>query len=281
MTSLYFPGMKTRSGFIFFILIFPGLVFSQVHKGRVLSTENNSGIGFVNVGIIGRNVGTVTDNSGNFTIPLENIYNNDSLRFSMIGYESKTFLVSRFRKDTIRNVYMKPVSYTLQEVKVVYRKPKKTTLGDPVTSDELRSGFGYNDLGSELGIKVHTRGTVKLEDIHLNVAICTFDTVTYRLNIYQIVNKSEYRNILTNPVYMSFSKDKIDKPVTLDISKYNITIEGDVLITLELFKDLGQGQLLFRTAFFTGITYHKKTSEGKWTESPGVIGMYLHGLIIR
>jgi hypothetical protein len=53
------------------------------------------------------------------------------------------------------------------------------------------------------------------------------------------------------------------------------------LITLELYKDLGEGRLLFYTQFFTGLTYHKKTSEGKWTKAPGEVGMYLHGELIK
>jgi hypothetical protein len=52
-------------------------------------------------------------------------------------------------------------------------------------------------------------------------------------------------------------------------------------VTLELYKDLGEGRLLFKTEFFTGTTYHRKTSQGNWTEAPGVVGMYLHGSLIR
>ena len=164
---------------------------------------------------------------------------------------------------------------------MIYHKPKEIRLGTPVTTNDLRSGFAYNDLGSELGIKVHVKGQVKLKDINFNVAICTFDSVTYRLNIYQSLNQTEYKNILSKLIYISFSKDKINNAITFDLSKYSIIIEGDVLITLELYKDLGEGKLLFHTEYFTGTTYHKKTSEGKWTEAPGVIGMYLHGQLIR
>ena len=270
-----------KTGLFFSILFFPGLIFSQNQKGKVLSSETNLGIGFANVGIIGKNVGTVTDESGNFKIDFDNIYDNDSLRCSMIGYQSKTFLVGLFKKDTIKNVYLTPRSYSLREVKVIYRKPKEITFGNPVTSNDLRSGFANNDLGSELGIKVHVKGQVKLKDINLNVAICTFDSVNYRLNIYQEENQTDYKNILTKPIYISFSKDKINNVITFDLSKYLIIIEGTVLITLELYKDLGEGRLLFHTEFFTGTTYHRKTSQGTWTEAPGVIGMYLHGLLIR
>jgi len=275
------PRLKNKTGLIFFLLFIPGPIFCQQQNCGVLSSETKSGIAFVNVGIVGKNVGTVTDLNGNFSIELDNIYNNDSLRFSMIGFESKSFLVSYFKENSIKTIYLNPKSYFLTEVKVFFHRTKEITLGTPVISDALKSGFENNNLGSELGIKVDTKGQVKLEDISLNVATCTYDSVTYRLNIYKIEDKSEYKNILTEPIYISFSKDKIKKVITFDLKKYSILIEGEVLITLELYKDLGEGRLLFYTQFFTGYTYHKKTSEGNWTKAPGLIGMYLHGKLIK
>ena len=271
-----------RTGFFFFLLFVPEVVFCQLFEGRVIVHEdNNSGVAYVNVGIIGRNVGTVTDQSGNFSIYLDKIYDKDSIRFSMIGYASRSFLVRAFKDNAIKTIYLGPKSYSLTEVKITYHKAREVTLGTPVISDALKSGFAENNLGSELGVKVKTRGQVKLEDINLNVATCTYDSVTYRLNIYQAIDEIEYKNILTQPIYISFSKDKIDKPITLALGKYSIIVEGDILVTLELYKDLGEGKLLFYTQYFTSYTYHKKTSEGKWTKAPGAIGMYLHGQVIK
>jgi hypothetical protein len=68
---------------------------------------------------------------------------------------------------------------------------------------------------------VDTWKKVKLKDINLNVAICTYDSVTYRLNIYQSEDQTEYKNILTSPVYISFSKDEIKKVITFDLSHYS------------------------------------------------------------
>jgi hypothetical protein len=274
-------GPNIKGGLLFFILFIPAVVLCQPHQGKVLSSETKSGIGFVNIGIIGKNVGTVADKLGSFSIVLDDIYNDDSLRFSMIGYESKSFLVKYFKENSIKTVYLNPKSYYLTEVKVFYHRTKEITLGTPVISDALKSGFEDNTLGSELGIKVDARGQVKLEDINLNVAVCTYDSVTYRLNIYKTVDNVEYKNILTEPIYISFTKDEIKNVITFDLRKYSILIEGDVLITLELYKDLGEGRLLFYTQFFTGLTWHKKTSEGRWTKAPGVIGMYLHGQLIK
>jgi hypothetical protein len=281
MTTIDLRVQKIKTLLLFFILFSPGLVFSQIHQGKVISTETGNGIGFVNIGIIGKNIGTVSDLYGNFIIELQNIYDHDSLRFSMIGYQSKVFLVSQFKENPVKDVYLKPVSYDLKEVKVVYHKPKEVRLGYPVTTNDLRSGFSYNDLGSELGVRVRVKGMVKLKDISFNVAVCTFDSVTYRVNIYLMEGETVCDNILKKPLYISFSKHDINKPITLDLSQYSIVIEGDILVTLEIYRNLGQGRLLFNTTYFTGVTYHKKTSEGTWTQSPGMIGMYLHGLVIR
>lgn len=275
--------LKIRFSLLFYVLLLSEVVFSQQQKGKVLSSETNSGLGYVNIGIIHKNIGTVSDQDGNFVINFDKTHDNDSIRFSIIGYETKTFLIANFRKDSIKEVYLTTKIFHLKEIKVTYifHKPKVITLGTPVTTNVLRTGFAYNTLGSELGIKIFVRRQVKLKDLNLNIATCTFDSVIYRLNIYQKDNKAEYKNILTEPIYIAFSKDNIHNVLTFDLSKYSIIVKGDVLMTLELFKDLGEGRLLFHTEYFTGITYHKKTSQGTWTEAAGVIGMYVHAVVMR
>lgn len=275
------PHLFIKTVFLLLVLLIPAVAIGQNYKGTTYSAGSNTTVGYVNVGITGKNVGTVSDKDGNFEIDLDTLYDKDTLRFSMIGYEPKSFLVRSFRESTVCQVFLKPVIYNLREVKVSYHKNKEVFLGTEVTTNELKSGFADNALGSELGIKVSTRGLVRLEDIDLNVATCTYDSVTYRLNIYRLDENEEYRNILIEPVYLTFSKDKIENAIVVDLRKYSILVEGDLLITIELFKDLGEGRLLFHTQYFTGTTYHRKTSQGKWTPSPGLIGMYLHGQLIR
>ena len=273
--------VNTSIGILFFILFYPGVIFGQCQNGKVVCSKTNKGIGYASIGIIGKNVGTVSDQDGSFTLTIDDVYNNDSLRFSMIGYEPRCILVSQFKENLLKNISLDPKSYALQEVKVIYQKPKKVRLGTPVLTTDLRSGFDSNILGSELGIELDVRKRVKLKDINLNIAVCTYDSVTYRLNIYQSENGCGYNNILTEPIYISFTKDDINEALTFDLADYSIIVEGNIMVALELYKDLGEGKLLFQTQFFTGNTLHRKTSEGNWTQSPGAIGMYLTSHEIR
>jgi hypothetical protein len=276
--------MKFPKIYLFFllnILIVRGSLYAQTTAGgKVYSTDTGEGIGYVNIGIIGGNSGTVSDQYGNFSITLYKEHPNDSLRFSMIGYKSRTFLASKFIADSVWNICLDTKTYDLADIVKEYQRPRFLVLGNPVEANELRSGFSDNELGSELGIRVNARKRTQLKDISLNVAICTYDSVIYRLNIYLMEDGIVCNNILTEPIYLSFSRDNINEVVTLDLWKYSLIVEGEILVTLELFKDLGEGKLLFRTEYFTGITYHRKTSQGNWTQSPGVIGLYLTSLIV-
>jgi hypothetical protein len=273
------PGIRT--GLLSFAFLIPGIILGQSVSKRVLSKDTDKGIGYANVGIIGKNVGTVTDARGGFTLIIDDIYNNDSLRFFMIGYEPRSFLVSDLKSDSMSIIYLNPIVYRLDEVKVIYHKPRKIKLGTEVNPNEVRAGFASNNLGSELAVKIHLRGLVNLEDINLNIGVCTFDSVTYRLNVYQADSQGNYNNILTSPIYLSFSKDKINNVITFDLKKYDIKVEGDILVALELYKDLGEGRLLFRTYLDSGSTFHRKASEGKWVEATGKVGLYLHGMLLN
>lgn len=274
-------GKNIRAGLILLLMCSSLAASGQCQKGKVLSSETRTGIGFASVGIVGKNVGTVSDREGNFTLDIDEIYDEDSLRFSMIGYYPKSVKVGQYKQNPLKDIFLVPLSYVLREVKVVYNKPVKKRLGVPVNEDFVRSGFGSNDLGSELGIEVNARRKVKLKDINFNVSKCTYDSVTYRVNIYRISDDKCYENILTEPIYISFTKDDINQTLSFDLSRYSIIVEGNILVALELYKDLGEGKLLFNTQYFTGSTFHRKTSEGTWTKSPGVIGMYLNSHEIR
>jgi hypothetical protein len=118
--------------FLFLVLFLPGSVFCQSFKGMVLKDETREGIGFVNVGIIGKNVGTVTDQLGNFNLVIDKRYDNDSLRFSLIGYEPKSYLVKDFRENSVKEILLKPKLYNLNEVTVTYRRGRGVRLGVPV-----------------------------------------------------------------------------------------------------------------------------------------------------
>ena len=70
---------------------------AQVFSGKVLDAKTTETLPFVSIGIPGKSVGTVAQLDGSFNITISDVYNNDSIRFSIIGYEAKKMLVRQIQ----------------------------------------------------------------------------------------------------------------------------------------------------------------------------------------
>jgi TonB family protein len=101
----------------------------KVVTGRVLDAEDGRGLPGVNVVVKGSEVGTVTDEEGRYTIPLDSLSN--GLLFSFIGYEEKEVSSD---PASLSEVVMHPDIAQLSEVVVIgYGGEKRDDSGfDPV-----------------------------------------------------------------------------------------------------------------------------------------------------
>jgi hypothetical protein len=88
-------------------------------NGSVLNRKNNDPIPFVNIYIKNKNIGTISNNDGNFVfkIPLEN--GNDSIFFSSIGYIPSSKKISDLQAST-NTIFLEEVYVKIKEVTVSY-----------------------------------------------------------------------------------------------------------------------------------------------------------------
>jgi hypothetical protein len=102
------------------LVCFPLTLFSQITKimGNVTDAKTGEALPFVNIIIKGTTVGTLTDFSGNYSIDTK--IAGDSIRFSMVGYESVTQRISKFQFQTL-NVRLYPTELDLPEVVIKYK----------------------------------------------------------------------------------------------------------------------------------------------------------------
>ena len=115
----------------------------QDYKGQVLNASSKNPIPFVNIGILEKGIGTVSDEEGFFHLPLNNLHikPTDTLVFSSLGYETKKILVKE--ADIVYADYPKveliPTTYNLNEVVVT---DKRVLL--------VPENIGYSNLGEEV-----------------------------------------------------------------------------------------------------------------------------------
>ncbi len=258
---------------LLFFSFFPsGCASAQEFSGVIFNKSSKKPIEYVNVGIIGKGVGTVSSTDGKFSLFIDSMFDNDTIRVSCIGYKPFSMRVREFKELKNHNIYLEERVYELADVVVRPRKFKQKVLGNTTKSRMVQAGFKENQLGYECGVMIKVRKSAKLEKININIALCTYDTIFYRLNVYEVKGKRVIENILKNPLYLSFAKEDVKETITIDLKPYEVWVDGDFIVTLEHVKDLGIGYLYF-CAGVSGKTHYRKTSQGQWETIPIGIGI--------
>lgn len=248
-------------------------LFAQPISGQIKNSMTQKPIEYVNIGLMGKEIGTVTNLVGSFTLEIPDHYNNDTLYFSSVGYESKGIKVSDYRKNKDKFVFLDEKKYAIEEVSIIPRKFKKKTLGVTTDSKSFLAGFNNNDLGYELGLLMKVKKSTYIQKVKINVGSCTYDSVFLRLNIYKSKGNMQFENILKEPIYIHLAKNELEKPIEIDLRSQYLHVDGDFLVTLEYVKGLGEGQLMFCASLLSQATYYRDISQGKWQKIPASIGI--------
>ena len=244
----------------------------NTYTGFVKNKSNNELLEFVSIGVIGKELGTVSSIKGDYSLEISHEFDQDSIKFSCIGFLPFVMQVAEYKALRNNDIFLEPKDITLKEV-IVFDL-KKNILGNRYDKKTLNAGFEKNNKGFECGVLLDINKRTYLQELVCNIAYCTYDSVYYRVNIYKETGK-DFTNILDQPIYF---KEKIGnkKTLSIDLSKYNIMVEGNTLITLEHIIDMRKGHLLFCGSPYEGSTcYYRKKSHSKWKETPIKMAFYV------
>lgn len=247
--------------------VFPIMVKGETFSGHILNKKTNIPVEYANIGVLKKNIGTVADNHGKYTLFIDPQYDNDTLMVSCIGFKSQLFKIADFKKLDDHNIYLEEKVSEVPPVVVRPRIFKQKILGVTTKSKLASAGFEDNKLGYECGVLMKSAKSAILEKVNINFSYCAYDTILYRLNIYRKTDQKEFENILQEPIFLKLSKDKTRETVSIDMKPYDLIIQGDFLVTLEHIRDLGTGRLFFCCGL-SGRTYYRKTSQGTWESIP-------------
>lgn len=256
------------------------LVLSNGYAAKVVSASSGFPVAYVNIGVPGMNVGTVSDEQGNFTFIPAGIPDNAVVKLSCIGYEPVEIIFSEFKK--LNHITLKEKAYALPEAIVLPSSFVKKKLGVTTKSKAAQAGFQNNELGYEMGIMMKARKRSRINSLQLNIATSGYDSLFYRVNVYEVRNmaKREFVNVLQKPVYLTISKKQQGSAIIFDILPYQIMVSGNFLVTIEHVKNLGAGHLYFCSKIGTN-TWYRKTSQGKWEKAPIGISVSVEAMVER
>lgn len=240
---------------------------SKIISGDILDQGTRKPLGFVSVGVLRQPFGTVADAHGYFLLSLPASYDADSVRFSLIGYASRTLRVADLRRTmTAGPLLLRAQAVPLTEARVKAKNLKRRVLGNSTPGLTLRmDGFEANMAGNQIGQLIPIKKPAFLESVALRLFRCTYDTVYFRLNIYKLRHDYPAENILPRPVYWAVTREDVEGSVSLDLRPYHLYLTEDVVVALELLDSLDGGQLWFRQPLAGGGPYYLL----KQTPGPG------------
>lgn len=237
--------------FLLLFIAFSSTIFAQ-HKinGLIIDKTNKQPIPFVSIGIIGKSVGTLSSEKGEFEFTFTENQKNDSVKIYTIGYKPQVYLVADFVKEVNKTIILEGLPTLLNEVVVRSKKVKFKTLGTTNYTKNNCTGFADiagNWKGSEAAILVRNNKDCLLEDFSFYVIQNKYqDSLLFRLNFYDRISPPA-----NSPEWMG--KDWVGSTIlkkaiifkvgikqgefTLPIKNYNIQTSKDFYISLECLMD--------------------------------------------
>ena len=221
----------------------------QDYKGRVLDAKTNKSLPYVNIGIVNRGVGTVSDEEGLFHLELnkEDYGLRDSLQFSSIGYKTLKRAVKdlQFPYNEYPEIVLQPEIVKLNEIVVTNKGAYEIQeiIGYQNTGEKIYGYWKDNiALGGELATKIKVKkGLRKLEDLVFEVASNASDSLLVRINIYDEDGFKSFpgTNLNTSGKSIFHTIGKNARVSKVDLSPYDIYVKNDFILSLELLKIYG------------------------------------------
>ena len=277
--------MKLFLFFVFFVFCISTST-GQTVTGKVVDISTSEPLAYVNIGVIGQPRGTITDETGNFELEINNLSVEATVRFSMIGYIAQTYTIKELSDNNGRKIELKSAPISLSEV--VIKPGKLRKIGVTKRRFTSSSGWGGNNFrkdgygkGYEIGMKMELgESPVHVKSLHIHFYRQTFDSCLLRLHVRNIVNDLPGEELLNQNIYITVAKTS--GWVEFDLSKYYLVFQGNIILSVEWVSDKGtKGEKLpFSPVIFfslsrNGSKYNRMGSEAQWKQSEGSLGFYL------
>jgi hypothetical protein len=171
------------------LIIAAGSLQAQTIKGTLKDADTGEALPYVNIGVLNKNVGTVSGEDGSFSLAIPNGYSADTLRISTLGYANRDIIVAAAEKlfSTSPILRLKPEAIQLQQVVVSNKPPKEKVLGNKTEAKNSTVGFTSNILGNELGMIMKIKNSpTQLKTFTASLASNNNPPVKMRLNFYTV-----------------------------------------------------------------------------------------------
>ncbi|SEL48408.1 CarboxypepD_reg-like domain-containing protein [Aquimarina amphilecti] len=271
---------KLSLKFFLILLVLSNVCWSQnlILKG-IVKGANNEKLAYVNIGIKNKNIGTISDENGHFSIRIHEENQSDSLSFSFLGYKQRTIKVSDVVEKSIREFVLDQKLVSLDEVTIISKKTKEKKLGTTsyvsFVVGDVRADNNQNNNIQEFAKKLKIKKPSRLLDVSIALSNVNIDAAKFRINFYNIKDNLPFEKIGASNIIIE--KQIINGWNTFDLKKFDLKFENPVFIAIEYLPLEYNEQAPFNyNGQLLGKAVGRSSSVGNWNVTKGAkISMYV------
>ena len=234
---------------LIFLLCFPLVAGAQeVLSGRITDSLGLS-VPYVNIGVVGKGKGTVSNSKGQYQIDLTGVAPKDSIYFSHLNYYRRAFAVKDLQRDP--KVVLVEHVFELPSFTVSQKKPKLQTIkGMGVNVGEVYY-IGENVLNKEeIGNIITLKHTYLAKEFELPILENTMPNLVLRLQILKIEDDGTLTPLVEKPIYLSIPQNSQKQKIVQELQV--VLPKGRIWVGLRTVEGAGDGYFVFEGNFSGG-----------------------------
>ena len=234
---------------LIFLLCFPLVAGAQeVLSGRITDSLGLS-VSYVNIGVVGKGKGTISNSKGQYQIDLTGVAPKDSIYFSHLNYYRRAFAVKDLQRDP--KVVLVEHVFELPSFTVSQKKPKLQTIkGMGVNVGEVYY-IGENVLNKEeIGNIITLKHTYLAKEFELPILENTMPNLVLRLQILKIEDDGTLTPLVEKPIYLSIPQNSQKQKIVQELQV--VLPKGRIWVGLRAVEGSGDGQFGFEGNFSGG-----------------------------
>jgi hypothetical protein len=259
----YFP--------LFLLWLLAAPASAQVIKGRVSDAKTGQPLPFVNIGVVGKALGTVTNEQGQYQLTFQESLAADTVRISYLGY--RALKVPLRQLSALPNILLSLSPVSLAEVQVSAKNAfrRVRTLGFTGNSETATLTINSKDLGAEIGTVINLKHKpTKVLTTNFNVAYNRVGKFTFRVNLYRLGTdgKPTDEKLLRREIVVNTEVTK--GPITIDLTPDKLILDEDFFLAVEWVGGANAAALQKGLAFSAGLgytnndIYYRAVSQDTW-----------------
>jgi hypothetical protein len=232
---------------LFLLYTTAGRVFAQAPatpnitiKGIVVDKETSKALAYVNVGVLSKPVGTVTDTAGHFSFGIGQDNFADTILVSIVGYTALKISVKDFMSASDKAVRLSVKSQQLAEVKITDGAQAANTeiIGRQAVSKFIQVSVhnkktAAETIGSEMGMLYKTgQKRAVIKDFNFYISVNNFNFIKFRINIYAVKNAMPDTLLCNQQIFAAVDNFKTGW-TNISLDQYNIKVNGEFIITVQ------------------------------------------------